>query len=1268
MKTTLRNFFIPASFAGFAALLLILGTVMIPGRVLAQWNTNTSVNELISTLPTADIQSVSTSDGKTWIAFYHQNGGNYDMRAQLVDANGYKLLGTDGMLVSNQTSGSATYVFNVCVDASNNLIIGCQDERTGSDQAVLYKISQSGSMLWPATGVVLGGGLSPYPCALSNGEVAVAWNESTSNTLKLQKVTTTGTLAWGSPISITVGTSNTTRGQIIANTAGRFTVVYQKRGVGISTTLYSQMFDNSGTALYGALQICNQTTSGARYYSITAEVDTVYFGYYSSSGSRFNSFLQRINPTGAIPWGMNGSNFNTSVSSSDNYQTTTNINMTPGSSYVWSVCTFCDPNQVQYGVYIQKFLKTTGGRQFTDAAKVVYAISTSTDEQWGQLALVNDTPMFLTEDFVSKLYATRLDASGNFTWPGNRIEISSTTATAGSPKMRMGFTPDGPNRCAAVWTENRTGTYFGYAQGVSIGGLVGLTVATQGAVPATITSNGGTLQMVATVFPATASQSVTWSIVPGTGSASISATGLVTAITNGTVYAKAIALQDITVKDSLLVTISNQAVTVPTVVTLAATAVTGTTATLNGSVTANSAATTVSFNWGLTVAYGNTVAATPGTVNGTSATAVLTNLTSLTPATTYHFRVTATNTAGTTNGNDLTFSTPAAAPTVITNSPSNVVVNGAQMNGTVTANNLSTTVSFDYGLTASYGSNVAATPPTVNGLTPTAVLATLSGLPTLTLYHYRCVAINSVGTSYGADMTFTTGCQTPVTPGTIAGPASVCQNQAGVVYSVPTITNATSYTWTVPAGATITAGTGTNSITVSFSPTAVSGTITVTGTNTCATGPTGSTPVTVNTAPVPTITGTNTVCVGSGTVGYTTEAGMNTYTWTVSAGGTIVSGTGTNIIQVQWTTAGAQTVSVTYHNANGCAPQNPVTYNVTVNGLPAAAGGITGTAAVCGGAQGVAYSVATISGALAYVWNLPTGATIASGANTNSITVNFAGNANSGNINVAGNNLCGNGNTSPDFAVTVNALPAAAGTITGDANVCLGSTGHVYSVPVITSAANYTWTLPAGTTITSGQNSPSITVTFGPAAVSGNISVVGANTCGNGTASPNFAVAVHPVPATPVITANGFLLTSSAPVGNQWYVNGATLAGATGQTVIATLPGWYTTLVTLNGCSSDTSNRIHIIVGIDEKTGANVDIYPVPNDGRFNISISCTSEVTYELEIFNNIGIKVYGDKSITVKGTLVTPVDLRPAPSGLYTVILRNRDHQVVNKILVNR
>ena len=95
----------------------------------------------------------------------------------------------------------------------------------------------------------------------------------------------------------------------------------------------------------------------------------------------------------------------------------------------------------------------------------------------------------------------------------------------------------------------------------------------------------------------------------------------------------------------------------PTVVSVAATAVTGATATLNGSVNANASTTAVSFSYGLTTSYTTTVAGTPASVAGTSAVASVAVLNGLTPGTIYHFRVNGANGYGTTNGGDLTFTT-----------------------------------------------------------------------------------------------------------------------------------------------------------------------------------------------------------------------------------------------------------------------------------------------------------------------------------------------------------------------------------------------------------------------------------------------------------------------------------------------------------------------------------------------------------------------------------------------------------------------------------
>src|SRR5205814_1505751 len=98
------------------------------------------------------------------------------------------------------------------------------------------------------------------------------------------------------------------------------------------------------------------------------------------------------------------------------------------------------------------------------------------------------------------------------------------------------------------------------------------------------------------------------------------------------------------------------AVLPPAVITGTATGVGTNTATLNGTVNPNGRSTTVHFDYGLTTSYGST-APVAGTFNGSTAQAVSTNLTGLSPGTTYHFRVSAGNSVGTNNGLDQTFTT-----------------------------------------------------------------------------------------------------------------------------------------------------------------------------------------------------------------------------------------------------------------------------------------------------------------------------------------------------------------------------------------------------------------------------------------------------------------------------------------------------------------------------------------------------------------------------------------------------------------------------------
>jgi hypothetical protein len=93
----------------------------------------------------------------------------------------------------------------------------------------------------------------------------------------------------------------------------------------------------------------------------------------------------------------------------------------------------------------------------------------------------------------------------------------------------------------------------------------------------------------------------------------------------------------------------------------------------------------------------------------------------------------------------------------------------------------------------------------------------------------------------------------PNNAGAITGVTTVCQGQNSEIYTVPTIDNAATYIWTLPAGA---AGTSsTNEISVHFGASAIPGNITVNGSNSCGYSAISTLAITVNVKPeAPTIT------------------------------------------------------------------------------------------------------------------------------------------------------------------------------------------------------------------------------------------------------------------------------------------------------------------------------------------------------------------------------------------------------------------------------
>ncbi len=96
------------------------------------------------------------------------------------------------------------------------------------------------------------------------------------------------------------------------------------------------------------------------------------------------------------------------------------------------------------------------------------------------------------------------------------------------------------------------------------------------------------------------------------------------------------------------------------------------------------------------------------------------------------------------------------APSAVTLAATNISADGATLNGEVNANNLSAEVVFEYGTTTGYGGTKTASQSPVTGNTDTNASMEITGLSAGSTYHFRARAVNSFGTAYGNDMSFTT--------------------------------------------------------------------------------------------------------------------------------------------------------------------------------------------------------------------------------------------------------------------------------------------------------------------------------------------------------------------------------------------------------------------------------------------------------------------------------------------------------------------------------
>ncbi len=208
----------------------------------------------------------------------------------------------------------------------------------------------------------------------------------------------------------------------------------------------------------------------------------------------------------------------------------------------------------------------------------------------------------------------------------------------------------------------------------------------------------------------------------------------------------------------------------PTVVTGAASTITRESATLHASVNPNGHEVSE-----CTLEYGKSAAdeasapcsSAPG--SGTSQVAVSAPISGLSAGTTYHFRISATNSGGTSKGSEQTFQTLPEPPTVTTGEATPLSSSSATLNGKVDPNGGEVSeCTFEYGTSSVSERSVPCSTLPGAGTKAVAVSAPIGGLSANTTYRFRIYATNAGGPSTGSEQTF----KTQSSPTAVTGAAS----------------------------------------------------------------------------------------------------------------------------------------------------------------------------------------------------------------------------------------------------------------------------------------------------------------------------------------------------------------------------------------------------------------------------------------------------------------------------------------------------------------
>ncbi len=377
-------------------------------------------------------------------------------------------------------------------------------------------------------------------------------------------------------------------------------------------------------------------------------------------------------------------------------------------------------------------------------------------------------------------------------------------------------------------------------------------------------------------------------------------------------------------------------------------------------------------------------------------------------------------------------------------------------------------------------------------------------------------------------------------------------------------------------------------------------------------------------------------------------------------------------------TGGPFTIIYTYTDANGCAQADTQQTHV-VCPVPDKPVPFSGGSLICPGETGKPYSVGASAGAASYTWTPPTGATIASGQGNNQVTVDYSASFTSSYMCVTADNVCGA--SVPKCKLIRRNVPYRPKKITGQKRAVCNSV-QTYSIPNISKATSYTWTMGPGASIVSGAGTNVVQIQFDPSYQRALLCVTADNVC---TSTVPRCLWVDPLPD-PVTTVFGpssvcafqtgiaFSVDSIFGATNYDWHEPNTVTIVSGQGTPAITADWgdqKKTLLVRSGNACGLTEARKKVVKITCRvtgpaTGPAFGIHPNPASHSATVSLRYHTAAPGMLTVTNVLGKTMLSDHVKLGAGFNEMEIGLEGFARGVYVVTLLTGDVHWTQKLVV--